>query len=77
MKKTTSSKYHLFFIFRRKYIYFILSLISPLHVEDFALNIGSTIPSIAISILVFLVIELLIKKVKLKNKEYSIDKKIE
>jgi nucleobase:cation symporter-1, NCS1 family len=46
-------------------------------VEDFALNIGSTIPSIAISILVFLVIELLIKKVKLKNKEYSIDKKIE
>jgi len=57
--------------------YFILSPISWLHITDLGLNIGSTIPSIAISILVFLVIELLIKKVKLKNKEYSSDKKIE
>ena len=57
--------------------YFILSPISPLHLEDFTLNIGSTIPSIAISIIAFLVIELLIKKVKFKNKEYSTDKKIE
>jgi nucleobase:cation symporter-1, NCS1 family len=30
-----------------------------------------------VSIIVFLVIELLIKKVKLKNREYSTDKKIE
>jgi putative hydroxymethylpyrimidine transporter CytX len=57
--------------------YFILSPISWLHITDLGLSIGSTIPSIAISILVFLVIELLIKKVKLKNKEYSSDKKIE
>jgi purine-cytosine permease-like protein len=57
--------------------YFILSPISSLQVTDLGLNIGSTIPSIAISILVFLVIELLIKKVKLKNEEYSTDNKIE
>lgn len=57
--------------------YFILSPISGLHVTDLGLSIGSTIPSMAISILVFLVIELLIKKVKLKNEEYSSDKKIE
>lgn len=57
--------------------YFILSPISWFHVTDLGLNIGSTIPSVAISILVFLVIELLIKKVKLKNEEYSSDKKIE
>ena len=57
--------------------YFILSPISWLYVTDLGLSIGSTIPSVAISILVFLVIELLIKKVKLKNEEYSSDKKIE
>jgi nucleobase:cation symporter-1, NCS1 family len=57
--------------------YFILSPISWIQVTDLGLSIGSTIPSIAISILVFLVIELLIKKVKLKNEEYSSDKKIE
>ena len=57
--------------------YFILSPISWLHVTGLELGIGSTIPSVAISILVFLVIELLIKKVKLKNEEYSSDKKIE
>lgn len=57
--------------------YFILSPISWLQVTDLGISIGSTIPSIAISILVFLVIELLIKKVKLKNEEYSTDNKIE
>ena len=57
--------------------YFILSPISWLQVTDLGLSIGSTIPSIAISILVFLVIELLIKKVKLKNEDYSTDNKIE
>lgn len=57
--------------------YFILSPISWLQVTDWGLSIGSTIPSIAISILVFLVIELLIKKVKLKNEDYSTDNKIE
>jgi putative hydroxymethylpyrimidine transporter CytX len=58
-------------------IYLILSPISWFHAADLGLNIGSTIPSMAISILVFLVIELLIKKVKFKNKEYSTDNKIE
>jgi nucleobase:cation symporter-1, NCS1 family len=57
--------------------YFILSPISWIQVTDLGLSIGSTIPSIAISILVFLVIELLIKKVKLKNEDYSTDNKIE
>lgn len=57
--------------------YLILSPISWFHAADWALNIGSTIPSMGISILVFLVIELLIKKVKFKNKEYSTDNKIE
>ena len=57
--------------------YFIISPISWLQVTDLGLSIGSTIPSIAISILVFLVIELLIKKVKLKNEEYSTDNNIE
>ncbi|HET8794416.1 MAG TPA: cytosine permease [Nitrososphaeraceae archaeon] len=57
--------------------YLILSPISWFHAADMALNIGSTIPSMAISILVFLVIEFLIKKVKFKNKEYSTDNKIE
>lgn len=57
--------------------YFILSPLSGLQVTDVSLNIGSTIPSIATSILFFLVIEFLIKKVKLKNEEYSTDNKIE
>ncbi|HET6588693.1 MAG TPA: cytosine permease [Candidatus Nitrosocosmicus sp.] len=57
--------------------YLILSPISWFHIADLGLNIGSTIPSMAISILVFLVIELLIKKVKFKNKEYFTDNKIE
>ena len=57
--------------------YFILSPISLLQVTDLGLSIGSTIPSITISILVFLVIELLIKKVKLKNEEYSTGNNIE
>ena len=50
--------------------YFIISPISPIHLEN--LNIGSTIPSMAISIISFLSIEYTIKKVKLKknsNKE--------
>jgi nucleobase:cation symporter-1, NCS1 family len=45
--------------------YFIISPISPIHHEN--LNIGSTIPSMAISIVSFLSIEYTIKKVKLKK----------
>lgn len=66
-----------FSFFAGSITYFILSPISQIHVENIGINIGSTIPSIGISILVFLVIELLIKKVKLKNKGYSTDNKIE
>ena len=45
--------------------YFIISPISPIHIEN--LNIGSTIPSMTISIVSFLFIEYTIKKVKLKK----------
>jgi nucleobase:cation symporter-1, NCS1 family len=45
--------------------YFIISPISPIHQEN--LDIGSTIPSMAISIVSFLSIEYTIKKVKLKK----------
>jgi putative hydroxymethylpyrimidine transporter CytX len=45
--------------------YFIISPISPIHHEN--LNLGSTIPSMAISIITFLSIEYTIKKVKLKK----------
>lgn len=77
-EKTNKVKASSFFAFLIGCItYLILSPISWFHAADLGLNIGSTIPSIAISILVFLVIELLIKKVKLKNKDYSTDKKIE
>ena len=77
-EKTNKVKASSFFAFLIGCItYLILSPISWFHTADLGLNIGSTIPSIAISILVFLVIELLIKKVKLKNKDYSTDKKIE
>ncbi|HEX8676128.1 MAG TPA: hypothetical protein VF700_02855, partial [Segetibacter sp.] len=45
--------------------YFIISPISPIHLEN--LNLGSTIPSMAIAITSFLSIEYTIKKVKLKK----------
>src|ERR671921_727086 len=45
--------------------YFIISPMSPIHIES--LNIGSTIPSMTISIVSFLSIEYTIKKVKLKK----------
>jgi purine-cytosine permease-like protein len=45
--------------------YFIISPISPIHHES--LNFGSTIPSMAISIISFLSMEYTIKKVKLKK----------
>jgi putative hydroxymethylpyrimidine transporter CytX len=45
--------------------YFIISPISPIHHEN--LILGSTIPSMAISIISFLSIEYIIKKVKLKK----------
>jgi putative hydroxymethylpyrimidine transporter CytX len=45
--------------------YFIISPMSPIHIEN--LNIGSTIPSMTISIVSFLSIEYTIKKVKLKK----------
>lgn len=47
--------------------YFLLSPLTPMHIES--LNIGSTIPSMAISIVVFLLIDPLIKKVKLKKSQ--------
>ncbi len=47
--------------------YFIISPISPIHHENLNLNIGSTIPSMAIAVISFLSIEYLIKKVKLKK----------
>ncbi len=46
-------------------VYFIISPISPIHIQS--LNIGSTIPSMIISIISFLSIEHIIKKVKLKK----------
>ncbi len=77
-EKTNRVKTSSFFAFVVGSItYFILSPISWFHVTDLGISIGSTIPSVTISILVFLVIELLIKKVKLKNEDYSTDKKIE
>src|SRR5919112_1002299 len=45
--------------------YFVISPISPIHLEN--LNLGSTIPSMAIAIISFLSIEHTIKKVKLKK----------
>ncbi|MBA3976583.1 MAG: cytosine permease [Nitrosopumilus sp.] len=45
--------------------YFIISPISPIHHEN--LILGSTIPSMAISVVSFLSIEFIIKKVKLKK----------
>jgi nucleobase:cation symporter-1, NCS1 family len=45
--------------------YFIISPISPIHVQS--LNIGSTIPSMTVSIISFLSIEYILKKVKLKK----------
>ncbi len=45
--------------------YFIISPISPIHLEN--LNLGSTIPSMVIAIISFLSIEYTIKKVKLKK----------
>ena len=46
-------------------IYFILSPISPIHIEN--MNMGSTIPSMAVSLISFLSLEYIIKKVKLKK----------
>jgi putative hydroxymethylpyrimidine transporter CytX len=46
-------------------IYFILSPISPIHIEN--INIGSTIPSMAVSFISFLSLEHIIKKVKFKK----------
>lgn len=45
--------------------YFLLSPLSQIHIES--LNLGSTIPSMVISIVVFLFLEILIKKVKWKK----------
>ena len=46
-------------------IYLILSPISPIHIEN--INIGSTIPSMAVSLISFLSLEHIIKRVKFKK----------
>src|SRR5919107_1007225 len=46
-------------------VYFILSPISPIHIEN--INIGSTIPSMTVSLISFLSLEHIIKRVKFKK----------
>src|SRR6476661_3470568 len=46
-------------------IYLILSPISPIHIEN--INIGSTIPSMAVSLISFISLEHIIKRVKFKK----------
>jgi NCS1 family nucleobase:cation symporter-1 len=46
-------------------VYLILSPISPIHIEN--INIGSTIPSMAVSLISFLSLEHIIKRVKFKK----------
>jgi putative hydroxymethylpyrimidine transporter CytX len=46
-------------------VYFILSPISPIHIEN--INIGSTIPCMAVSLISFLSLEHIIKRVKFKK----------
>jgi len=46
-------------------IYLILSPISPIHIQN--INIGSTIPSMAVSLISFISLEHIIKRVKFKK----------
>ena len=46
-------------------IYLVLSPISPIHIEN--INIGSTIPSMAVSLISFISLEHIIKRVKFKK----------